>query len=569
VNGTYQEEQVNRKQAVIIGGGPAGLTAALELARRSEILPILFESSPYVGGLSCTLTHHGNRFDIGPHRFFSKSDRVMRWWFSLLPLADDEKAQTEGVPEKGRSHTERSTWPEQGAIQDPAERVMLVVQRMTRILYRRKFFDYPLSLTYGTLRRLGPLTLLRIGLSFLRASVRPIKPETSLEDFLVNRFGRELYRTFFKDYTEKVWGVPCSRIQPDWGAQRIKGLSISKAVADALKRSLSSKRPSVEQQNTETSLIQSFLYPKQGAGQMWEEAAASVKSLGGEIHLNHRVVGVEVAEGRVTGVQVRDEATGRVRTISADYVISSMPVKELVHCFKNAAPQKVTEVAKQLLYRDLITVVIELRRFSPRHGYLPDNWIYVQEPDVKVGRIQIHNNWSPSLLRDPSTVMIGMEYFCQDGDAVWSMRDEELRDLASRELDSLMLADPADVLDAVVVRSPNAYPAYFGGYERFSVIREYVDRFENLFLVGRNGMHKYNNMDHSMLTAMSAVDNMLAGITAKDGIWDVNTESDYHEVKQGGRVSGQEILPEGKRAGPEARDERSHVGEGIDTCPQY
>ncbi len=521
-----------QKIVVIIGAGPAGLTAAYELVTRTDLHPIVLEAGDVVGGLARTVSHHGNRTDVGPHRFFSKSGRVVSWWFSMLPLQkmDDLVAAPtrEGILRAIPEAAAHAGGPDPGTTDD----VMLVLTRLTRILFRRKFFDYPLSPTFATLRNLGPATLFRFAMSYGYARLFPLKEVNSLEDFFINRFGRELYRTFFKDYTEKVWGVPCSQIQPAWGAQRIKGLSIGKAVVDALRQFLPGGRGR-QGKKAETSLISSFLYPKRGAGQMWETAASRIGALGGEIRLNHCVVGIDRDGARVTGVRVKDAATGGAATIHADYVFSTMPIRDLVLAMGEAVPPEVKETAEDLRYRDLVTVDLLFRTLKTKHGRLPDNWIYVQEADVQVGRIQVFNNWSPSLVSDPTCTLLGLEYFCQDTDALWSMSDQDLIALGIRELGELRLADPDAFLDGNVIRSPKAYPAYFGGYERFPLIREYLDRIDNLFLIGRNGMHRYNNMDHSMLTAMTAVDNIINGVAARENIWQVNTEEEYHEEKNG------------------------------------
>lgn len=521
-----------QKIVVIIGAGPAGLTAAHELLTRTNLRPIVLEAGDVVGGLARTVKLYGNRADLGGHRFFSKSGRVVSWWFSMLPLQRMEGL----VPEPTMRAVLRAI-PQAAAYAngpDPAstDEVMLVRTRLSHILFRRKFFDYPLSPTFATLRDLGPATLFRFAMSYGYARLFPLKEVNSLEDFFISRFGRELYRTFFKDYTEKVWGVPCSRIQPAWGAQRIKELSIGKALLDALRRLLP-RGLGRQWEKTETSLISFFLYPKLGVGQMWDTAASRIGALGGEIRLNHCVVGIDRDGARVTGVRVKDAATGRTVTIHADYVFSTMPIRDLVLGMGESVPLPVREAAADLRYRDFLTLVLLFRSLKTRDGRLLDNWIYVQEADVQVGRIQVFNNWSPSLVSDPTCTLLGLEYFCQDTDALWSMSDRDLIALGIRELGELKLAGPDAFLDGNVIRSPKAYPAYFGGYERFPLIREYLDRIDNLFLIGRNGMHRYNNMDHSMLTAMTAVDNIINGVATRENIWQVNTEEEYHEEKNG------------------------------------
>ena len=521
-----------QKTALIIGAGPAGLTAAYELLTRTEIRPIICEATDMAGGIARTFNHHGNRIDLGGHRFFSKSARVTKWWLSKFPLQKIEDAAKEpvkvilGDAVRGIGGIDL----ENGLDQDSTDRVMLVRKRMSRILFHRRFFDYPVTLNWNTLRNLGFVSVVRIGCSYLRAQIFPVRHEASLEDFLVNRFGRELYKTFFKNYTEKVWGVSFTAIKPDWGAQRIKGLSVAKVIGHAVK-TFFLKSIGRHQKKVETSLVDYYLYPKYGPGQLWETIAEFVKQKGGELLYRHTAVGFEDDGSRITGVSVRDEATGVVSVFHTDYVFSTMPVRDLVLGMSSSVPGDVHLAADQLQYRDFMTIGLLFPRLKTPDGKLPDNWIYIQEGYVKVGRIQVFNNWSPYLVHDPNSVWLGLEYFCQEGDELWTMKDEDLIRMGVRELESMNLAEPEKLLDAVVLRMPKAYPAYFGGYERFGLIRNYVDRFENLFLIGRNGMHRYNNMDHSMLVAMTAVDNILANIKTKENLWKINTETDYHEAK--------------------------------------
>jgi protoporphyrinogen oxidase len=496
--------------AVIIGGGPAGLTAAYELLARTGMRPIVLEATDDVGGISRTVEHRGNRIDIGGHRFFSKSDRVVNWWLEALPLEEDGAG-------------------------DPDTPAMMVRSRVSRILYGGKLFQYPLSMSADTVRKLGLLNTARFGLSYLWARLRPIAPEKSLEDFIVNRFGRQLYARFFEEYTEKVWGVPCRDISPEWGAQRIKGLSITKVLLHALKR----VRPGdLAQKGVETSLIERFMYPKLGPGQLWRTVADKVRAMGGEVRLNQQVTALRHEGGAVREVAVRDRLTGEETVLAADAVISTMPIKDLVAGLEPAAPADIGRIADGLVYRDFLTVGLLVDRLELGGGAtgrdlaekVPDNWIYVQEPGVKVGRLQIFNNWSPHMVADPERVWIGLEYFCNEGDDLWEMADPALLDLAVDEVVRLGLVTREAVRDRMAYRMPKAYPAYFGTYGELPALRSYVDAFANLYLVGRNGMHRYNNQDHSMLTAMAAVDAIL-GQGDKAEIWSVNTEQEYHEAK--------------------------------------
>jgi len=534
-----------KQTALIIGAGPAGLTAAYELLDQTDIHPIILEASGEIGGISRTARYRGNRMDLGGHRFFSKSDRVMKWWLNIFPrqgapARDDRLLEREvELAASVACRPLRSKNAETCPAPDPEEtdEVMLVRNRLSRILFLRKFFDYPVSLSKTTISNLGMARMAKIGAGYFATRLFPIRNEKTLEDFFVNRFGWELYRTFFKDYTEKVWGVSCREIPADWGAQRVKGLSLSKAILHALK-SMAPTKGGIEQKGTETSLIESFLYPKYGPGQLWETVARQVHEQGADIRVNTKAVGLIARGGRIAGAAI-ENAKGKLETIRADYVLSSMPVRDLIEAMQDIAPDPVREVAQGLQYRDFITVGVLLKRLKLQNttdrktvnGIVPDNWIYIQEPDVKVGRLQIFNNWSPYMVADADTAWIGMEYFCTEGDEMWRTGDEDFTRLALQELAAIGVADPADVLDTTVIRVQKAYPAYFGSYNRFDRIREFTDRYENLFLIGRNGMHRYNNMDHSMLTAMGAVENILAGVTAKDKLWAVNAEEAYHEAK--------------------------------------
>jgi protoporphyrinogen oxidase len=517
-----------RKIAVVAGAGPAGLTAALELLRRSDITPVVIEADTQVGGISKTINYRGNRMDLGGHRFFSKSDWVMRWWQEILPVCE---GQTEPSPAL-RIHYQGQTRNFSPTILAPAtsDTVMLVRQRLSRIFYRRRFFEYPLTLNAATVKNLGLAETVKIGLSYGRAQLNFRSPETTLEDFLINRFGTRLYRTFFKDYTEKVWGVPCEEISAEWGAQRIKGLSVAKAIAHALSSPFRNSSDAF-QKTTETSLIERFLYPKFGPGQMWEEVARRVTALGGAIHLRQRVVGLEHLADKVVSVDVFDESAGAVRRIPCDYFVSTIPVKDLIAMLKPEETH-IAQIAAALPYRSFMTAGLLLR--SMRGGPTPpDNWIYIQERDVRIGRLQIFNNWSPALVADPGTVWLGLEYFCDEGDDLWVMEDEQFLRFAIGELEKIGLIDRKDVIDGTLVRVPSAYPAYFGAYSKFGDLRNFLDGFCNVYPIGRNGMHRYNNQDHSMLAANAAVD-LITRKAPKQNIWNINTEESYHEESMSG-----------------------------------
>jgi protoporphyrinogen oxidase len=574
-----------RQRAIIIGAGPAGLTAGLELLRRTGIQPILLEASDEIGGISRTIRYKGNRMDIGGHRFFSKSDRVMQWWMDLMPpeigdeggitepmeLSHQGQKRVVAVPARlpqepplrglgpkmpaalrleidtetdetgpaGEPHPSETGHTETVITAAPAnpDLVMLIRPRKSRIYYLRKFFDYPIKLTGTTLRNLGVVRTVRVGISYMKSRLTQIKPEKSLQDFLINRFGRELYLTFFKSYTEKVWGTPCDQISAEWGAQRIKGLSLTTAVKHFIKKTFARPQKGsgdVAQKGVDTSLIERFMYPKFGPGQLWEHVAEEIVRLGGEIHMHSKVETIHT-EGKVVKAVTAVNAAGERQQFAGDYFFSTMPMRELVQALDCPVPANVREVSDGLQYRDFITVGLladRLKVKEPDGGLLKDTWIYVQEPDVLLGRLQIFNNWSPFLVSDPAKVWIGLEYFCYDTDDLWKMEDEALKKFAIAEVAKIGILEAQSVTDSHVVRVPKTYPAYFGTYDRFEELRTFTDSFENLFLVGRNGMHKYNNQDHSMLTAMTVVDGLVKGHVEKSTLWGINTEQEYHEEKE-------------------------------------
>ncbi len=560
----------NQKTAVIIGAGPAGLTAAFELLKTTDIKPIILEQGDYLGGLARTVNYKGNRIDIGGHRFFSKSERVMDWWLDILPM--QQSAEGDQLVTY-RRETTRVKARESGPDPQRTDHVMLVRNRKSRIYFMRRFFDYPVSLSVSVVRNLGLFRTAKVGVSYIKSSLFPIKPEKSLEEFLTNRFGKELYLTFFKSYTEKVWGVPCHEISAAWGAQRIKGLSLWKALFHFVKKTFASTSNDVQQKDTETTLIERFLYPKLGPGQMWEVVADRIVAQGGEIIFNSTATSISVEGNKVKDVAALNSKTGQTSTYPADYIFSTMPMKELVTALDTAKPANVQEVSDGLIYRDFITVGLLVNKLLLKDNYngpklvnrkgvghgddtsltgtgtnnsagvgttdgalkstapISDNWIYIQEPDVKLGRLQIFNNWSPYMVADPSKIWLGLEYFCDDTDDIWKWDDSTMVKFAGEELEKIGIINSSDILDSIVIHVPKTYPGYFGTYNRFDELRSWIDQFQNLFLVGRNGMHKYNNQDHSMLTAMVAVENIASGRTNKDNLWSINTEDDYHEEK--------------------------------------
>lgn len=511
------------RKAIILGAGPAGLTAAHELLKRTEIVPVVLEKDAQVGGLSKTVMFKGNRMDIGGHRFFSKSDRVMQWWLEMLPL---EKLEHREMSSAYHEYVRALTQDAAGVDPKTEDQVMLVGTRHSRIFFAGKFFDYPISLTPKTLLNLGVWRSFKIGSSYLWRVLFPKRPVWNLEDFMINRFGDELYRTFFEAYTEKVWGVPCRQISAAWGAQRIKDVSVGRAILHWIRRGRGATSD-LAQKDVSTSMIERFLYPKFGPGQMWEETARRVQERGGEVLLQRRVTGVHLEGNRVVSVEAVHVPTGQTETYPGDLFFSSMPIQDLIRGMGPDVPGSVQEAAVVLPYREFIAVGLLVKKLKPNQ--MPDSWLYIQEPGVKLGRMQIYNNWSRYMIHDPGKVWLGLEYFCNYGDSLWRMSDEAMIALAGQELAQIGLVDAADVIEGSVQRMEKAYPAYFKGYGRFPALRNFLDQIENLYLIGRNGMHKYNNQDHSMLTAMTAVDNLVEGIVSRENIWAVNTEEEYLE----------------------------------------
>lgn len=519
------------KKVIIIGAGPAGITAGYELLKNrdgstKQYEVTILEETDMIGGISRTVKHNGNRMDIGGHRFFSKDGSVVAWWDEIMPRqgapAFDDKIlgrEVRAVPN--------------GPDPEASDRVMLTRNRVSRIYYNKKFFDYPVKMNWNTIKNMGFATTIAAGFSYLASVVRKL-PEDSLENFYINRFGKKLYAMFFEGYTEKLWGRHPSAISADWGSQRVKGLSIRAILKDIFRKALPGKRDT----EVETSLIEEFQYPKFGPGQLWEAAAQEFEAMGGVIRRNCRVLGLCTERNSVT--QVFYEEDGLQKNISADYILSSMPMKDLVEGMRDV-PDEVRRIAAGLPYRDFVTVGLCVKKMNLKNetklktlqNIVPDCWIYVQDTGVKMGRIQIFNNWSPYMVARPEeTVWIGLEYFCTEGDEYWSMSEEEWISFATRELMNMgILSDAEDVLDYHRERVKKAYPAYFDTYYEIDKLIAWLNGFENLFCIGRNGQHRYNNMDHSMVTAFEAVKNIRSGNTTKDNIWSVNTEEAYHEEK--------------------------------------
>lgn len=520
------------KKIVIIGAGPAGLTAANELLKdgKNEFEVVILEETEAIGGISQTVRYNGNRMDIGGHRFFSKSDEIMEWWSELMPLQgegalDDKLLGREKPLEQGGPDPEKE------------DRVMLVRDRVSRIYYKNHFFDYPVTMSASTIKNMGFFTTAAAGLSYIKASIVKL-PETSLENFYINRFGKKLYSMFFEGYTEKLWGRHPGEISADWGSQRVKGLSIRAVIKDMFSK-LSGRKKNKE---VETSLIEQFWYPKYGPGQLWELAAERAQERGARLLKGCKVKNTVCSEGKIKAV-VCDTPQGE-KIINGDIFISSMPIKDLVCGMTGEEPaREILDVAQGLPYRDFVTVGLLVKKLELENktkiktlgDIVPDCWIYVQETDVRLGRIQIFNNWSPYMVSDPqNTVWIGLEYFCEENDEFWSLTDDECIELAINELESMGVINADDVLDSHRERIKKAYPAYFDTYAYMDKLIEFLDGYENLYCVGRNGQHRYNNMDHSMLTAIRAAQAIKEENTDRSDIWNVNTEKEYHETKDGG-----------------------------------
>lgn len=508
-----------QKIAIIIGAGPAGLTAAYKLLKETDIKPIIYEESNVIGGISQTFEYKGNRMDIGGHRFFTKNDLVMDVWKELMKPqgapALDEKLLNENKQYEGKADPEKE------------DDVFLTRRRVSRIYYLGKFFDYPISMKPRTFLNMGFFRTMSAGFGYIHSCIFK-KKEDSLENFYINRFGKPLYNMFFKDYTTKVWGRSPKEISPDWGAQRVKGLSLMKTFISALTKPFRKKSSKVE-----TSLIEEFYYPKKGPGQLYSKMADEIIKMGGEIHFNSKVNNVHLNGNSIDYIDVN----GNI--IKGDYYISSMPIKDLMNSM-NDVDKSLLDIANNLPYRDFITVGLLLDKLKIKNktkmktvnNIVPDCWIYIQDNSVKLGRLQIFNNWSPYMVDDlEKHIFVGLEYFCNEGDSMWNMKEEDFIKFAIDELVKIKIIDKEDVLDSVELKIKKAYPAYFDSYAEFPKVKDYLNSIDNLYCIGRNGQHRYNNMDHSMLTAIETVNVIKNGLD-KSIIWNVNADKEYHETKE-------------------------------------
>jgi protoporphyrinogen oxidase len=511
-----------KKKIVIIGAGPAGLTYAYELLKQSNKYEVvILEATKNIGGISQTVKYKGNRIDIGGHRFFTKSEKVNEIWQELLPI--------QGKPSKDYKLLKRDVeLNEKGPDPEVVDEVLLKRHRISRIFFNKKFYDYPVSLKLETIKNMGFLTTMKVGFSYLKSCVIKRKDDT-LENFYINRFGKKLYSMFFEFYTTKVWGRTPKDIDASWGAQRVKGISITKVLGNALKKVFH-----IKDKNAETSLIEEFYYPKLGPGYLYETMAKRCVEMGATLLLEHEVIGITNKNGKITEIKVKNK--DKEESIKCNYVVSSMPIKDLINAM-NDVPTRIKNIANDLPYRDFITFGVLVKKLKEKNitdiktinNIIPDTWIYVQDRSVKMGRIQVFNNWSPYLVDDyKKHVWVGLEYFCNEGDEFWTMPEKKAKEFAINELVEIGMIDKKDVIDSTRIKIKKAYPAYFDSYKDINKVINYLNKIDNIYCIGRNGQHRYNNMDHSMLTAVEAVDVLLHGGDKKK-IWEVNTEQEYHE----------------------------------------
>ncbi len=510
------------KTVVIIGAGPAGLTAAYKLLHEKEKFKIVvIERDAQPGGISKTVDYNGNRIDLGGHRFFSKDESINKMWKDILPMQSCPISAKIEFPQK--KYYSGSLDP------NTYDYVMLERRRISRIFYNNKFFDYPVSINMNTLNKLGFLKSLNCGIGYAFSCIFK-KKEDSLENFYINRFGKPLYELFFKEYTTKLWGVTPANLDASWGAQRVKKLSLSRILIEYISKKLNKNFTT-----SNTSLIEEFLYPKYGPGQLWERLAKLIEDNGVEIRYNTRCSKIYCKNDNVTSITIKKD--NLEEEIKCDYLISSMPIKELFNSFQHEVPSEIYNTANTLPYRDFITIGILVDKLLIKNTTThitindipPDCWIYVQDKNVKMGRIQVFNNWSPFMVKDPiETVWIGLEYFCAENDAFWNLSNSEIVSFAIKELAQMGVIDASSVKDSAVIKQKKAYPAYYGSYKNFNIVKNYLNTFHNLICIGRNGQHRYNNMDHSMMTGIRAADYIL-GKTDIETVWNVNTEQEYCE----------------------------------------
>ncbi|MDE5737562.1 MAG: NAD(P)/FAD-dependent oxidoreductase [Oscillospiraceae bacterium] len=518
------------KEVIIIGAGPAGLTAGVELLRQApeQYHVTIYEASDTVGGISRTVNYKNNRMDIGGHRFFSKNQEVMNWWHKCMPFQGEPSFDDIQLGRKKKLFSG-------GANPELTDKVMLVRNRVSRIYYQHKFFDYPVSMKWETIKNMGFATTMTAGMSYLQANIKK-KQEDSLENFYINRFGKKLYTMFFEGYTQKLWGRHPSEISADWGAQRVKGLSITAVLEDMIRKVTGIQKHG----QIETSLIEEFYYPKYGPGQLWETVLEEFQTLGGEIKFNAEIIKIKTnSKNKIKSIGFQQN--GELIEKACDILISSMPIKDLV-AGMNDVPAWEASIAEGLPYRDFVTIGLLVDKLELKNqtniptlgNIVPDCWIYVQDTSVKLGRIQIFNNWSPYMVQNPSEqIWIGLEYFCQENDKFWNLTNQQSAIFAIKELRKMgILGKGAKIFAYHREKVKKAYPAYFDTYEYINILIDYLNQFENLYCIGRNGQHHYNNMDHSMITSFETVKNILSGNPDKSNIWNVNTEKCYHEVTQ-------------------------------------
>lgn len=511
-----------KKRIVIVGAGPAGLTYAYELLKKSKKYEVvILEASNTIGGISQTVKYKGNRIDIGGHRFFTKNEKVNEIWREILPL--------QGKPSKDYKLLKRNIEiSENGPDPEKTDEVFLKRNRISRIFFNKHFYDYPISLKFETIKNMGFITTIKVGFSYLKSSIFKKKDDT-LENFYINRFGKKLYSMFFEFYTTKVWGRTPKDIDASWGAQRVKGISITKVLGNAFKKLFN-----IKDKNKETSLIEEFYYPKLGPGYLYETMAKKCVEMGATILLNHEVIGITNKKNKITEIKVKTKSGEE--TIKCNYLVSSMPIKDLINSM-NDVPARIKNIANDLPYRDFITFGVLAKKLKEKNksniktinDIIPDTWIYVQDRSVKMGRIQIFNNWSPYMVDDyKKHIWVGLEYFCQENDDFWNMPEKKAKEFAVNELVEIGMIDKKDVIDCTRIKVKKAYPAYFDSYKDINKVIDYLNKIDNIYCIGRNGQHRYNNMDHSMLTAIEAVEVLLNNGNKKK-IWEVNTEQEYHE----------------------------------------